>query len=73
VLGGSGGGGEPGVTLEALAAQANRSADFAAVFRLVFAAAAAIIAVGLVLLMVMEERPLRGHPSRDPGVPVAAE
>jgi EmrB/QacA subfamily drug resistance transporter len=67
------GGGAAGLTLEALAARAGDGTDFVAVFRLLFAAAGAIITVGLVLLVMMEERPLRGHPSREPGVPVAAE
>jgi EmrB/QacA subfamily drug resistance transporter len=69
----SGGGGEAGLRLEALAAQVGHGTNVAAVFRLLFAAAGAITTVGLVLLAVMEERPLRGRPSRDQEVPVAAE
>jgi hypothetical protein len=34
--------------------------DFALVFRWVFAAAAALLVAGLICLLIMEERPLRG-------------
>jgi len=62
VLGGAGGTQNAGVTLEALAAAAGRSGgDLAMVFRWVFFAAACCLAVGLVCLLAMEERPLRGR------------
>lgn len=70
-----GGAGPAGLTLETLAAQASGSAglaqaDLAHVFRWVFAAAAACLGVGLVMLAVMEERPLRGRRrTREVGVP----
>jgi EmrB/QacA subfamily drug resistance transporter len=73
-----GGAGTAGLTLEALAAQASPAGgelaqgDLAQVFRWVFAAAAACLAVGLVLLAAMEERPLRGR-RRAPEVGVPAE
>jgi EmrB/QacA subfamily drug resistance transporter len=70
VLGSASGGGAR-VTLETLATQGTGAADLAGVFRLVFATAALCLAVGLICLVVMEERPLRGRqPSR---APVAAE
>jgi sugar phosphate permease len=43
--------------------------DFEQVFRWVFAAAAAVLAAGLVSLMIMEERPLRGPASTAPAPP----
>ncbi|HYS49885.1 MAG TPA: MDR family MFS transporter [Xanthobacteraceae bacterium] len=63
VLGGAGGAGHAGVTLETLALQTDQFAggDFAQVFRWVFIAAAALLAAGLLLLFAMEERPLRGR------------
>jgi EmrB/QacA subfamily drug resistance transporter len=70
-----GGAGPAGLTLETLAAQASggaglAQADLAHVFRWVFAAAAACLGVGLVMLAVMEERPLRGRRrTREVGVP----
>jgi EmrB/QacA subfamily drug resistance transporter len=70
-----GGAGPAGLTLETLAAQASGGAglaqtDLAHVFRWVFAAAAACLGVGLVMLAVMEERPLRGRRrTREVGVP----
>jgi EmrB/QacA subfamily drug resistance transporter len=61
-----GGAGAAGLTVEALAAQASGGAalahgDLAHVFRWVFGAAAACLGVGLVMLGLMEERPLRGR------------
>jgi EmrB/QacA subfamily drug resistance transporter len=58
-----GGAGPAGLTLETLAAHANGLAqgDLAHVFRWVFATAAGWVGLGLVLLAVMEERPLRGR------------
>jgi EmrB/QacA subfamily drug resistance transporter len=70
-----GGAGPAGLTLETLAAQASggaglAQADLAHVFRWVFAAAAACLGVGLVMLGLMEERPLRGRRrTREVGVP----
>ena len=58
-----GGAGAPGLTVETLAAQASGLAqsDLAHVFRWLFGAAAACLGLGLVLLGIMEERPLRGR------------
>jgi MFS family permease len=59
-----GGAGTSGLTLETLASQAGGTGlagDLAHVFRWLFAAAAACLGLGLVLLGVMEERPLRGR------------
>jgi MFS family permease len=58
-----GGAGTPGLTVEDLATQGSRLAqgDLAQVFRWLFSAAAACLALGLVLLAAMEERPLRGR------------
>jgi len=60
-----GGAGTAGLSLETLGAQASGAglahADLANVFRWVFVAAAACLGLGLVLLAVMEERPLRGR------------
>jgi EmrB/QacA subfamily drug resistance transporter len=67
VLGGAGGGHE-GLTLQALTERAGPGTDFANIFRWVFAAAGSILSAGLILLVAMEERPLRGA-----GVAVAAE
>jgi EmrB/QacA subfamily drug resistance transporter len=73
VLGASGSEGRPRVTLETLAAElGNAGPSLAGVFRWVFAAAAACLAAGLLCLLLMEERPLRGRqPSAS--TPVAAE
>jgi len=70
-----GGAGTSGLTLEVLGTQAGAAlaqADLAQAFRWVFAAAAACLAAGLVLLAVMEERPLRGR-SRAAELSVPAE
>ena len=58
-----GGAGPAGLTLETLTAHSNGLAqgDLAHVFRWVFATAAGWVGLGLVLLAVMEERPLRGR------------
>jgi EmrB/QacA subfamily drug resistance transporter len=59
-----GGAGPAGLTLETLAAHASGAGSAGAlahVFRWVFATAAAWVGLGLVLLAVMEERPLRGR------------
>src|SRR2546421_7370547 len=73
VLGGSGAEGHPRITLETLAAQLGTAGgSLGGAFRWVFAAAAGCLAVGLVCLLIMEERPLRGRqPSAS--TPVAAE
>ena len=73
VLGGAGLEGQPGLTLETLANAGPLAAgDLADVFRWVFVTAAALLSAGLVLLVLMEERPLRGR-RRKADVPVAAE
>ncbi|HEX5846276.1 MAG TPA: MDR family MFS transporter [Rhodoplanes sp.] len=57
--------GHDGLTLTALAVEASRhSADLSESFRWLFAAAAGCIAAGLICLLIMEERPLRGEPVR---------
>jgi hypothetical protein len=64
VLGGIDTGGH-GLTLDMLRGGAGlRGADFAPVFRVLFAAAAIFLAAGLVAVLAIEERPLRG-PRRD--------
>ncbi len=73
MLGGSGSQSRPRVTLETLAAElGNAGASLGEVFRWVFAAAACCLAVGLVCLLLMEERPLRGR-QQTVSTPVAAE
>jgi EmrB/QacA subfamily drug resistance transporter len=73
VLGGNGTHGRPRLTLETLAAELGAAgATLGGAFRWVFAAAAACLAVGLVCLLLMEERPLRGRQPRA-SAPVAAE
>jgi EmrB/QacA subfamily drug resistance transporter len=73
VLGGSASRGRPRVTLETLAAElGNAGTDLGGVFRLLFATAACCLIIGLICLLLMEERPLRGRqPSAS--TPVAAE
>jgi EmrB/QacA subfamily drug resistance transporter len=67
ILGGAGG--HAGLTLTALTAQATQSGtDLSHAFGLLFAAAAGCIAVGLICLLLMEERPLRGEPMPLSGV-----
>jgi hypothetical protein len=58
-----GGVGSSGVTVEAFASHASGVAqtDLAHVFQWVFAVAAGWVGLGLLLLTVMEERPLRGR------------
>jgi len=74
VLGGAGGGGRAGVTLESLASGLGGSGEhLAGVFRWVFAAAALCIAIGLVCLLAMQERPLRGRRQPAAEKAVAAE
>jgi EmrB/QacA subfamily drug resistance transporter len=68
LLGGFDAGGH-GLTLDLLRG-ARGSADFAALFRVIFAAGAGFLALGLIAVAVIEERPLRGPARRDP---VAAE
>jgi MFS family permease len=70
VLGGNSRGGGR-VTLETLAAEGGRVGDLPGVFRWVFAAAALCLAIGLVCLLMMEERPLRGR--KQTPQPLAAE
>ncbi len=71
VLGGSGTQGRPRITLETLAAELGQ-ADLAGVFKWVFAAAACCLAIGLLCLIIMEERPLRGR-QQAAGKPIPAE
>lgn len=75
VLGGTGGAHHAALTLESLATEVGQTgAALAPVFRWVFAAAASCLTVGLVCLVAMQERPLRG--TRQPPAaenPVAAE
>ncbi|MEZ5785878.1 MAG: MDR family MFS transporter [Xanthobacteraceae bacterium] len=61
ILGGAGG--REGLTLTALAAQASQDGtNLSHSFGLLFAVAAGCIAAGLICLLLMEERPLRGEP-----------
>jgi EmrB/QacA subfamily drug resistance transporter len=67
ILGGAGG--HDGLTLTALAAQAHQNGtDLSHPFGLLFWAAAGCIAAGLVFLLKMEERPLRGEPVAGPAI-----
>ena len=60
-----GGQAREGLTLAALAVEASHnSAGLTHAFGWLFAAAAGCIAAGLICLLVMEERPLRGEPVR---------
>jgi EmrB/QacA subfamily drug resistance transporter len=73
VLGGSGVGAKPRITLETLAsALGGAGASLAGPFRWVFVAAACCLAVGLTCLVIMEERPLRGR-QQTAIQPIAAE
>lgn len=66
ILGGASEGGK-GLTLEMLMGGAAKSgADFAMLFRTVFTAGAVFLAVGLVAMLLIEERPLRGPSTRAP-------
>jgi EmrB/QacA subfamily drug resistance transporter len=71
VLGGSGSQGRPRITLETLAAELAQ-ADLAGGFKWVFAAAACCLAIGLLCLIIMEERPLRGR-QQAASTPIPAE
>jgi EmrB/QacA subfamily drug resistance transporter len=78
LIGGVDAGGQ-GLTLEMLVGGAARTgADFASLFRYMFAAGAAVLAVGLIAVIVIEERPLRG-PAKEaiaagaPAASIAAE
>jgi EmrB/QacA subfamily drug resistance transporter len=71
VLGGVDSGGQ-GLTLEALRGGAHLAgADFGPVFRLLFGAGAGFLAAGLVAVLAVKERPLRGPQQR--AEPLAAE
>jgi hypothetical protein len=63
VLGGAGVMGQ-GLTLEMLAGAARSGADLAEPFRFAFIAGAVFLAVGLIAVLAIEERPLRG-PAKD--------
>jgi EmrB/QacA subfamily drug resistance transporter len=73
VLGESASKGKPRITLETLAAElGNDGTDLGGVFRWLFATAACCLTIGLICLLLMEERPLRGRqPSAS--TPIAAE
>jgi hypothetical protein len=67
-------GGAHGVTLEALAAAGHNAASLAGHFRWIFAAAAMCLSVSWLLLIAMEERPLRADAPRVlDAVPAPAE
>ena len=73
VLGGNGTGLRHGVTLETLATTfGGAGTSLAGAFRWVFVAAAGCLTVGLVCLLMMEERPLRGR-QQSPAQPMPAE
>jgi hypothetical protein len=72
VLGGIDIGGH-GLTLEMLRGGANLArADFAEVFRWLFVAGTVLLIAGLLAMLAVEERPLRG-PRRGATIPAAAE
>ncbi|HEX2656574.1 MAG TPA: MDR family MFS transporter [Xanthobacteraceae bacterium] len=73
VLGGVGSVGHGGITIDVLAEAGRHGADLVGAFRWVFGAAAACLAAALVLLTLMEERPLRGAASTASEAPLAAE
>ena len=58
-LGGAGVAGQ-GVTLEMLSGALRNGADLAPPFRLLFIAGAVFLALGLIAVLTIEERPLRG-------------
>jgi len=67
-------GGAQGVTLEALAAAGHNAASLAGHFRWIFAVAAGCLGLSWLLLMAMEERPLRADaPRMADAVPAPAE
>ena len=61
--------GTGGLTPDKLAGAGRAAADFAGLFRWVFIAAAAFIAVALVALAAIEEQPLRGPDTALPRAP----
>jgi EmrB/QacA subfamily drug resistance transporter len=72
ILGGIDTGGR-GLTLELLlGGGASAAADFAGLFRLVFLAGAVFLAAGLIAVLLIEERPLRG-PAKEAAAPQPAE
>ena len=71
LLGGFDSGGH-GLTLETLRGGAAARADFAELFRWMFAAGAGFLVLGLIAVMAIEERPWRG-PQRAATPPTAAE
>jgi EmrB/QacA subfamily drug resistance transporter len=73
LIGGLQGGGH-GLTLEMLRRGADHAgADFAALFRLVFGAGAGFLTAGLIAVLAIEERPLRGPQQETTRAPAAAE
>jgi EmrB/QacA subfamily drug resistance transporter len=67
LLGGFAAGGH-GLTLDLLRGGARGAADFAELFRVIFAAAAGLLALGLIAVAVIKERPLRGPARKIPMV-----
>ena len=67
LLGGFAAGGH-GLTLDLLRGGARGAADFAELFRVIFAAAAGLLALGLIAVAVIKERPLRGPARKIPVV-----
>jgi sugar phosphate permease len=62
--------GEGARTLEQLSGTPARSAEFASLFRFVFAAAAMLLAAAFIAVLAIEERPLRGPSTALVGPPV---
>jgi MFS family permease len=61
-----------GLTLDLLRLGGGTGADFAALFRLIFAVGAGFLAAGLLAVLAIEERPLRGR-QEEAAPPLAAE
>jgi len=71
ILGGAGVAGQ-GLTLEMLAGAGKNSSDLAEQFRLAFIAGAVFLGAGLIAVLAIEERPLRG-PAKEALDPAPAE
>ena len=72
VLGGAGVPGQ-GVTIETLTGALRGGADLASPFRFVFIAGAVFLLLGLIAVLTIEERPLRGPTAEAPERPAAPE